>query len=96
MAESCLVVRCAGKPKDVERVLGNVSDYADEQFEAYTTEFGRPMQLVSWIEAAEQQQKLHLALAAILEWYDDLPNDTFEKMPDAIKRARRLIPEREK
>ena len=96
MAEQCLVVRCSGRQKDVERVLGAVSDYADEQFEVYTTEVGRPMALVSWVEPSDQHHKLHMALAEILEWYDDLPNDTFEAMPLAIKKARRLIPERKK
>ena len=96
MAEQCLVVRCSGRPKDVTRVLEVVSDYADEQFEVYTSEHGRPMGLVSWLEPADQQQKLHMALAEILEWYDGLPNDTFDAMPSAIRRARKLIPECEK
>lgn len=96
MPELCLVIRCAGRKQDTERLLAVVSDYADEQFEVYTTDHGRPMQLVSWMEPADQQQKLHTALAEILEWYDDLPNDTFDGMPGPIKRARRLIPEREK
>lgn len=96
MAEQCLVVRCSGKPKDVDRVLGAISDYADEQFEVYTTDHGRPMQLVSWVEPADQQQKLHMALAEIIEWFDDLPNDVFDEMPAPIKRARRLVPERDK
>lgn len=91
MAEICLVVRCAGQPRDAKKVLGAISDHADKQFEIYTTEHGRPMMLVSWLEPAEQQQKLHMALAEILEWYDDLPNDTFEKMPAAIKRARAIL-----
>ena len=96
MAEKCLVIRCAGRPKDIERLLGSVSDYADEQFEVYTSEHGRPMGLVSWLEPADQQQKLHVVLAEILEWYDGLPNDMFDTMPLAIKRACKLIPQNEK
>jgi hypothetical protein len=97
MTELCLVVRiAASKRRDAERLAGVISDYADEQFEAYTTDHGRPMTLVSYIEEAKEHEKLYMALAQIIEWYDDLPNDTFDGMPLAIKRARRLIPEREK
>lgn len=104
MPELSLVIRCSGSRKDPKRFLGNIEDYAEEQFEMFTT-FGigrhalkstKPMSMVSWIEPSEQQEKLHMALAEILEWYDDLPNDTFDAMPAPIKRARRLIPEREK
>jgi hypothetical protein len=50
-------------------------------------------------EAAADRAELkrfRMALVEILEWYDDLPNDTFEAMPPCIRRARKLIPEREK
>ena len=97
MSEICLVVRVSAyRKRDAEKLLGVISDYADEQFEAYTMEHGRPMNMVSWTEPADQQQRLHLALAGILDWFDGLPNDMFDGEPLSIKKARKLIPEPEK
>ena len=97
MPELCLVIRVQARKRDAERLLGLLEDYADEQFEAYTTEHGRPMNMIHYTEDAREHEKHFMALAEILEWYEGLPNDIFDgRPPTCIKRAYKIMPAREK
>ena len=50
MAKLRLIIEIdATRPRDANAVADVISDYADEQFEVYTMEHGRPMGLRSWI-----------------------------------------------
>ncbi len=50
MARLRLIIEIdAMRPRDANAVANVISDYADEQFEVYTMEHGRPMGLRSWI-----------------------------------------------
>ena len=102
MPETCLIVRVASSQRDADKFLGVVSDYADEQFEQYTMDHGRPMNMVSWTEPADLRHKEARALAAILDWWEGISNDTRgllcddDRDPPCIRRAYAITRPREK
>ena len=51
MAKLRLIIEIdAMRPRDANAIASVISDYADEQFEVYTMEHGRPMGLRSWVQ----------------------------------------------
>ena len=45
---------------------------------------------------ARQLLRRQDALVRVVEWYEALPNDIFDEMPDEIRGARHYVPELEK
>ncbi len=44
-----VIEMAATRPRDARALAGVVADYAEEQFETFTMEHGRPMSMRSWI-----------------------------------------------